>query len=112
MTQEHITAVERTGMIIIAALLVIAMPIIGILNTIGGSMSAMVAYTEGESSGYALAESAAPEAAEITASPMVGPNTRAVVIAAALIVLGALAIYRYVSLSGVEPSATAAPADD
>lgn len=94
MTQEHLTAVERTGMIVIGALLVIAMPIIGTLNTIGGSMSAMIAYTEGDSSGYALTQAAVPEAAEITATPLVGPNTRAWLILVALLVLGAVAIYR------------------
>lgn len=94
MTQEHITAVERTGMIVIGALLVIALPIMGILNTIGGSMSAMIAYAEGDSSGYALTEAAVPEAAEITASPLVGPNFRAWLILLAILVLGGVAIYR------------------
>ncbi len=99
-------------MIVIGALVVIALPIIGTLNTVGGSMSAMIAYAEGESSGYALTQAAVPEAAEITASPLVGPNTRAILIAVAILVLGAVAVYRLISLSGAEPSPTAAPADD
>ncbi|MFB6085182.1 MAG: hypothetical protein ABEJ84_00010 [Halodesulfurarchaeum sp.] len=94
MTQEHLTAVERTGMIVIGGLFVIALPIMGILNVIGGSMSAMIAYTKGDTSGHALTQAAVPEGAKITAAPLVGPNTRAWLILLALLVLGAVAVYR------------------
>lgn len=94
MTEAQPTPVERIGMIVIGALIAVAMPIIGIINTLGGSMSAMIAYAEGDSSGYALTQSGVPEAAEITASPIVGPNTRAVLILVALLILGILAVYR------------------
>jgi len=87
-------------MIVFGALIVIAMPIIGLINTFAGSMSGMFEYVEGEESGYALSQAGVPEAAEITAQPIVGPNVRAILIAVALIVLGLLAVYRLSVVSG------------
>lgn len=94
MTKENLTAVERLGMIVMGALVVIALPIMGILNTIGGSMSAMIAYTEGDSSGYALTQAGVPEAAEITATPLVSPTFRAWMLLLFILVLGGIAVYR------------------
>ncbi|MFW5900494.1 MAG: hypothetical protein ACOCTH_01800 [Halodesulfurarchaeum sp.] len=112
MTHETITAVERAGMVLFAGLIVLAMPIIGLLNTVGGSMSGMVEYMEDGESGYALAQSAVPEAAEITATPIVGPNVRATMLAIALNVFALMVVYRMVSVSGTDPNASPAPAGD
>jgi asparagine N-glycosylation enzyme membrane subunit Stt3 len=112
MTHDTITAVERAGMVVFATIVILALPIIGLLNTVGGSMSGMVEYMEGDAAGYALAQSAVPEAAEITATPVVGPNTRAALLAFGLVLFALLALYRFVSISGTEPDAAPVPAGD
>jgi hypothetical protein len=112
MTHEKITTVERVGMVIFGGLVVLAMPILGLLNTFAGSMSGMVEYMDGESAGYALAQSGVPEAAEITATPIVGPNIRATLLAIGLIVFGLMVVYRLISVSGTDPNASPTPAAD
>ena len=99
-------------MAIFGGLVVLAMPIIGLLNTVGGSMSGMFEYMAEGEAGYALAQSAIPEAAEITATPIVGPNIRATMLAIALIVFAIMVVYRMVSISGTDPNASPAPAGD
>ncbi|AOW79911.1 hypothetical protein HTSR_0720 [Halodesulfurarchaeum formicicum] len=112
MTQEHITAVEQAGMVIIGALVVIAMPVIGLLVTLTGSMSPMISYATEDGTAYALSQSAVPEGAEILATPLVGPNVRAAMLAIALVVLGVVAVYRLVAVSGRKQTPTAAPSGD
>ncbi|MFW6383990.1 MAG: hypothetical protein ACOCZC_01165 [Halodesulfurarchaeum sp.] len=94
MTDEHLTGPERVGMIVINALVLVALPLTGLLSIFGGSMSGMVEYVEDGEAGYALAQSGVPDAAEITATPIVGINTRAWLLLVAIVVLGLLAVYR------------------
>lgn len=117
MTGEQLTGPERVGMVVINALVLVALPLTGLLNVFGGSMSGMVEYMADGSAGYALAQSGVPEAAEITGMPIVGPNTRAWLLLVAFIVLGILAVYRLFILSnGSSPSTfsggTDAPSQD
>ena len=111
MTTEHLTAFERAAMIVFAGLLILAMPVIGVLNTIAGSMSGMIEYGEGDSAGYALAQSGVPEGVDVTAMPIIEPNLRATILAVALIVLALMVVYRFISISGGS-TASAAPAGD
>ncbi|AKH98111.1 hypothetical protein [Halanaeroarchaeum sulfurireducens] len=101
--EEHISPVERVGMLLIGALVVIAMPVLGLLVTVTGSMSAMVSYTTGDGAGHALTTGAIPDGATVTAAPVVEPNLRAIILSVALVLLGFLAIYRLLSVSGSKP---------
>ncbi len=100
MTTEPITAVEKAVMLVFGALIVLAMPVLGLIVTVTGSMSPMIAWAQGESSGYALSAAGVPEGAEIVASPIIGPNARAMLIAVALVLLGLLAVYKLFQPSG------------
>ena len=100
MTADNTTPIERIGMVVFGALVVIAMPVLGLINTLGGSMSGMFEYVNGEESGYALSQAGVPEAADLTAAPIIAPNSRAILLAVALLVLGLLAVYRLRAVSG------------
>jgi len=108
MTDETITTVEKAVMLANAALVVIAMPVIGLIVTLGGSMSPMVSWVQGESSGYALSAAGIPEGAQVAASPLIGPNARALLIAVALVLFGLLAVYKLFQ-PGAEPSESVVP---
>lgn len=108
MTQESVTTVEKAVMLVVGALVVVAMPVLGLIVTLGGSMSPMYSWAQGDSSGYALSPAGAPEGAEIVASPLIGPNARAMLIAVALVLLGLLAVYKLVQPGG-EPTETTFP---
>ena len=110
MTEENISTVDKAVMIVVGALVVIAMPILGLIVTVTGSMSPMIAWAQGESSGYALSAAGVPEGAEIVASPIVGPNARAMLLAIALVLLGLLAVYKLVQ-PGSSGTPTRAPVD-
>ncbi len=112
MTHEHLSAFERAAMIVFAGLVVLALPIIGVLNTIAGSMSGMIEYGTGDSAGYALSQSGIPEGMDATAMPIIEPNLRATILAIALIVLGLMVVYRFASLSGGATMATPTPTED
>ncbi|MFW6458712.1 MAG: hypothetical protein ACOCY6_04785 [Halodesulfurarchaeum sp.] len=99
MTEETLTGPERAGTIVINALVLIALPLTGLLSIFSGSMSGMVEYTADGETGYALAQSAVPEAADITAIPLIGINTRAWLLLLALVLLGGLAVYRLSTFS-------------
>ena len=109
---DEITSVERVGMLLIGALVVIAMPVLGLLVTLTGSMSPMVSYSTAESSGYALTTGAIPDGAAVTAAPIVEPNLRAAMLAVAVVILGFLAIYRLLAVSGSKASSAPAPTSD
>lgn len=105
MATENVTTVEKAVMLVTGALFVIAMPVIGLIVTFAGSMSPMVAYSTGESSGYALSAGGIPEGAQVVASPVIGPNTRAMLIAVGLVLFGLLAVYKLFQPAG-EPTET------
>ena len=106
MTTEPIDTVEKAVMLVVGALVVIAMPVLGLLVTVTGSMSPMLTYTQGDSSGHALAAGGVPDGATIVNTPIIGPNARAMLIAAALVLLGFLAVYKLFapSAGGAETS--------
>jgi uncharacterized membrane protein len=105
MTDENLTTVDKAVMLVTGAIFVIAMPVIGLIVTLAGSMSPMVTYMTGESSGYALSAGAIPEGAQVATTPLVGPNARAALIAVALVLFGLLAIYKLFQ-PGAEPTGT------
>jgi len=94
MTEQTVTTVEKLVMLVTGALVIVAMPVLGLIVTVTGSMSPMVVYSQGDSSGYALAPGAIPEGAEILTTPIIGPNARAMLLAAALVLFGLLAVYK------------------
>ncbi|MFC7046601.1 hypothetical protein ACFQH6_15375 [Halobacteriaceae archaeon GCM10025711] len=105
---------DKLAMWIGGGLIILAIPVMGLIVTLTGSMSAMYAYTLGEESGYVLAPALAPEGAEIVASPLFSPNMRAWLIAIGLTIWGLYAIYRVFAPRTPErrKSPAAEPADD
>lgn len=106
MTEDNITTVDRAVMLAGGALVLIAMPILGILVTLSGSMSPMVAWAKGDSSGHALAASGIPDGAHVVSSPFIGPNARAALVVLAVVLFGLLALYKVAQLRA-EPTSTA-----
>ncbi|MFB6114155.1 MAG: hypothetical protein ABEJ58_08670 [Halodesulfurarchaeum sp.] len=105
MTEENITAVDKAVMIASGALVVLGMPVAGILVTITGSMSPMVTWAKGDSTGHALSAAGIPEGAQVVSSPLILPNTRALLLVIAVLLLGLLALYKLFQ-SPAEPAPT------
>ncbi|MFB6266142.1 MAG: hypothetical protein ABEI31_00675 [Halodesulfurarchaeum sp.] len=106
MAREPVTTVEKAVMLVVGALMVIAFPLIGFIVTVAGSMSPMITYSQGDSTGHALSRAGVPDGAQIVSSPLVGPNLRAYLIAIGLVLFGLLAIY-LVFRPGEKPAETA-----
>ncbi|MFB6153331.1 MAG: hypothetical protein ABEJ27_03670 [Halodesulfurarchaeum sp.] len=96
MTTQSIPTVDKLVMIAGMVLLLVALPIAGTVVTMGGSMSPMVTYTQGDSSGHALSVAGVPDGAQATSVPLIGVNTRAVLVALALVLFALLAVYKLV----------------
>ena len=105
MTEENISTVDKAVMLASGALVLIAMPIVGLIVTFGGSMSPMLTWVQGESSGHALSAAGVPEGAQIVASPLIGPNLRAALLVLALTLMGILAVYKLLQVGGQPVSA-------
>jgi hypothetical protein len=91
---RQLDIVDKIAMYVGGGLMVLAIPVMGILTTITGSMAPLYAYKAGEETGHVLAPSLAPEGAEIVSSPLVDPNLRAAMVLLALLVWGGCAVYK------------------
>lgn len=105
---------DKIAMWIGGGLIVLALPVMGLIVTLTGSMSPLYAYKAGEETGTVLAPALAPEGAEIVTSPLFSPNMRAWLIAIGLTIWGLYAIYRVFAPREPErrKAPTAEPADD
>lgn len=114
----NITTADRIAMYVGGGLLVVAIPIMGLINVLAGYESPMYVYelTQGGSTttGYAITPGTVPQGAELIHSPLIAPNIRAYLIAFAFIIFGLYAIYRlFVHRAGEEAvSHVATPSSD
>lgn len=87
-------------------LLVLAIPVMGIVEVLAGNASPLYTYevTQGgeTTTGNVLAPALAPEGAEIVGSPVFDPNLRATLVALGLVVFGLFAIYRLIDHRATE----------
>jgi hypothetical protein len=98
---HDLNLVDKIAMYVGGGLMILAIPVMGILTTLAGSMAPLYSYKAGEETGTVLAPSMAPEGAEIVTSPLFDPNLRAMLILGALVVWGLCGIYK---LYGGEPA--------
>jgi len=114
----NITTADRIAMYIGGGLMVLAIPVMGLINVLAGYESPMYVYetTQGGSTttGYAITQGTVPQAAELIHSPLIAPNIRAYIIALALVIFGLYAAYRlFVHSAGEsEVSRVATPTND
>ncbi|MFB6155625.1 MAG: hypothetical protein ABEJ22_06990 [Haloferacaceae archaeon] len=89
---------DRIAMYLGGGLLLLAIPVMGVLNILAGAESPMYAYevTQGgeTTTGHALTRALAPDGATIVHSPLFAPNLRAYIAALGLIIVGAYFVYR------------------
>lgn len=106
MTKNNPGVVDKITMAIGGALLLIAIPIMGIINVVAGSETPLYVYelTQGgeTTTGQVIATELAPEGASIIHSPPFDPNMRAILVALALTVFGLFAVYRLVGFAPSE----------
>ncbi|MFB6195351.1 MAG: hypothetical protein ABEI80_04205 [Haloplanus sp.] len=93
-----LTLADRIAMYIGGGLLVLAIPVLGIINVLAGYESPMYVYrmTQGGSTttGYAITPGTVPQGAELVHSPLIAPNLRAYLVALGLIIFGLYGVYR------------------
>lgn len=98
MEQTDFDLADRIAMYIGGGLLLLAIPVMGILNVLAGAESPLYVYevTQGgeTTTGHALAPAMAPEGASIVQSPLFDPNLRAYLVAAGLVIFGLYYVYR------------------
>jgi len=98
MATTQLDYADRIAMYIGGGLLVLAIPVMGVLNLLAGNESPLYTYkvTSGgaTTTGHALAPDLAPKGATIVASPLFDPNLRAYIAAAGMIIFAAYFLYR------------------
>jgi hypothetical protein len=99
MTDTPDTA-DRLAMYLGGGLIVLAIPVVGIINTLTGSMTPLYVYEGTEASGQAYSAAAVPQGAEVVSAPLVDPNVRAGMVALGLAIWGLFAVYRLVAGDG------------
>ena len=89
----NLSSMDKLAMYIGGALIVLAIPVMGTIVMLAGSMSPLYTYSTGDGTGTTLAPSMAPEGAEIVASPVIDPILRGYLILAgfALLMLAGIA---------------------
>lgn len=100
MTTDALDLADRIAMIVGGGLIVLAIPVIGLVNTLAGSMSPLYKYQYTNEAGetvtaYGL-ESSVPEGATVLVDPLVDPMTRAWIVFFGLLVFGVYGVYRLV----------------
>lgn len=98
----NLSTMDKLAMYLGGGLLVLAIPVMGTIVILAGSMSPLYSYEAGEQSGYVLAPAMAPEGAQIVSSPIFDPVLRGYLILAGLIILMLLGVSK---LFTPEPSA-------
>lgn len=94
---DELDLADRIAMYLGGGLIVLAIPVMGIVNTLAGSLAPLYAYEAGEQSGLVYAPSMAPEGAEIVTSPIFDPNVRAGLVALGLLIWAGFAVYKLVA---------------
>ena len=117
MTTDTLDLADKITMYVGGGLMLLAIPVMGILNLLAGAESPLYVYeltTAGETTtGEALAPALAPEGAAIVHSPLFDPTLRAYIIALGLLVFGLYFVYRlFVYSPREETTQQVAPAAD
>ncbi|MFB6089948.1 MAG: hypothetical protein ABEJ97_02710 [Halobellus sp.] len=118
MTKDTLDLADKIAMYVGTGLILLAIPVIGFLTTITGSMSPLYKYQVTTEAGkkvvkYGLASSI-PEGATVLQAPLVAPMTRGWIAFIGLAILALYAIYRVVEpkTSGTEHTTSKAQATD
>jgi len=97
MTNNNLDIVDKLAMGIGGGLIILAIPVMGFLTTITGSMSAFYTYTVMEG-GEAVTKTgvgpAIPAGAEIVNAPLFAPNLRATLVLLGLVVFALYGAYK------------------
>lgn len=111
MTDDTLDVVDKVAMTLGGGLIILAIPVIGFLTTITGSMSPLYKYQVTNEAGEAVVkygfESGIPEGATVLADPLVDPMTRAWIVFIGLLVFGLYGVYRVAVDRKTEPSEAA-----
>jgi multisubunit Na+/H+ antiporter MnhB subunit len=94
---DEIDIADRIAMYVGGGLILLAIPVMGLVNTLAGSMAPLYAYEAGEKTGLVYAPAAAPEGAEIVTSPLFDPHLRAGLVALGLLTWAGLGVYKLVA---------------
>ncbi|MFB6082083.1 MAG: hypothetical protein ABEJ67_04595 [Halanaeroarchaeum sp.] len=93
----ELNTMDRIAMYLGGGLLVLALPVMGTIVILAGSMSPLYTYSQGDSTGYALAPGMAPEGAQIVSSPIFDPILRGYIVLIGLVIFMLLAVYKLFS---------------
>ena len=108
MRNTQLDLADRIAMLLGGGLLVLAIPVMGVLNVLAGAETPLYTYEAtqaGETTtGQVLAPALAPEGATIVQSPLFDPTMRAYLAAAGLIVFGLYYAYRLFVHAPREPT--------
>jgi hypothetical protein len=117
MTDDTLDIVDKLAMTVGGGLILLAIPVIGFLTTITGSMSPLYEYQVTNKAGETVVKTGLakniPDGATILTEPLVDPMTRAWIVFVGLLVLAGYAVYRVLapktsaSESGTERRSTA-----
>lgn len=98
----NLTTMDKLAMYVGGGLIILGIPVMGLIVTLGGSMSPLYAWETADKSGTVLAPSMAPEGASIVTSPIFDPVLRGYLVLLGLAIFMLLGVYK---LFTPEPSA-------
>jgi len=107
----NLNTMDRIAMYLGGGLIILAIPVMGVIVTLAGSMSPLYSFTAGDASGTVLNPAMAPEGAQIVSSPVFDPILRGYLILLGLIIFMLLGIYKLFSPASDTSSTTTAMAD-
>lgn len=100
MTDDTLDIVDKATMIVGGGLILLAIPVLGFLTTIAGSMSPLYKYQVTNEAGETVVkhglEQSIPEGATILTDPLVDPMTRAWIVFFGLAIFALYGVYRVV----------------
>lgn len=116
MTDNNLDLADKLAMGIGGGLIILAIPVMGFLTTITGSMSALYEYKVVENGEEVVKQgvgAAIPQGAEIVTAPLFAPNLRAGLVFLGLLVFALYGVYKVFNAGDVPTEQrTATPAKD
>lgn len=116
MTTNNLDLADKLAMGIGGGLIILAIPVMGLLTTLTGTMSALYTYTVvegGETVTKTGVGPAIPEGATVVNAPLFAPNMRATLVLIGLLVFALYGIYKVFNPSETAAEQrTAAPTND